>query len=387
MRLNLSSLQKVVEKTIVEERATEAFKAELSRVFGPTVITEGQLNVVAASANDWLDVLDRTGRSGRLEFRPTVTAAFLDHNDPEVRRFAVRVCPEQYLARMTSDKNPAVRHAVAGRMTLNAIREMIKRFPKDDQLRSIFRQKKALHEAGVKQPSVEPMGHDPVDGAERMGDVTRTQLGPELSEGWYEQHAMRLMHDYGQNIEYAWEELAVRRFCSSMKATNGVEIDEAKLLKSVKKLIEDKEDRAMERSALKETLEWLDSQVEAEDLNEGLLPEYVEEVDPVQTLVEAGLTNEQFVEEASKLFKIQQSLLPLGIRKHRLGEGNARQMLVPCIGTLPAKGGFRAVDERALDMFCEAWSKRQAIQGEPLRLEWVNHPTDINKVGFTCILK
>ena len=77
----------------------------------------------------------------------------------------------------------------------------------------------------------------------------------------------------------------------------------------------------------------------------------------------------------------------MSIRKWRMAEGSARQTRVPCIGMLPHKGGFRAVDERALDMFCEAWGRQQALVGEPFRLEWVGHPSDVNKIGFTCILK
>jgi hypothetical protein len=195
------------------------------------------------------------------------------------------------------------------------------------------------------------------------------------------------MHDYGQNIEYCWEETAVRRFCSSTRATSGVEIDEAKLLKAVKQLIKEKEDMAIERDALKETLSWLQRQEEQELLSEGVIPDMTEAADPVEELMGRGLTNEQFLGSASKLFRVQEGMLPMGIRKYRLGEGSARQTMVPVIGMLPHRHGFRAVDERALDAFCEAWTKRQQMAGEPLRLEWTTHPTDVNKISFTCILK
>jgi hypothetical protein len=387
MRLKLDELQKVVKKTIDEEKAAEALKTEIGRVFGTTVIIEGKLETVVASANDWLDVLDRTGRSSRLAFKPAITSGFLDHRDPEVRKFAARICPESYLPKVMNDRSPEVRAAVAARLQLPAVREMMKRFPQDDQLRTIFRAKKKLFESGVAKPETKPLGVDPVDGKERMGDAARTPEGPELSENWYHQHAMRFLHDYGGNIEYAWEDLAVRRFCSSVKATSHVDIDESKLLKSIKELIKEKEDNAMERNALKETLAWLDGREEEENLAEGVLPDLSEDVDPVRDMVEGRLTGEQFIEQASKVFKVQQSMLPLGIRKYRLGEGSARQTLVPCIGMLPHQHGFRAIDERALDAFCEHWSKRQQMAGEPLRLEWTTHPTDVNKIGFTCILK
>ena len=383
MRLKLDELQKLVNKTINEEKAAAILKAEISRVLGPAVVTEGRINEVVAAANDRLDVLDRTGRTARLVWESKVATGWLDHTDPEIRKFVARVCPEKFLGRMANDRNPSVRAAAATRLPLSSIREMIKRFPKDDQLRSIFRQKKIV-EGGLPKPEVKPLGHDPVDGKERMGDAAKTADGPELSEAWYESQAQRLMNDYGRTIEDSWEELAVHRFCSSSKATSGVEIDEAKLLKAVKEIIKDKEDVVLERDALKETLDWLQGQEENVMLAEGIEQEVT---DPMYDLVESNLTGEQFIETAKRLFKIQEGMLPLGIRKYRLGEGSARQTAVPVIGMLPHKFGFRAVDERALDIFCEHWTKRQQIAGEPLRLEWTNHPTDANKIGFTCILK
>ena len=386
MHLKLGELQKVVNKTIDEEKAATALKAEIGRVFGAVVVTAGKLLEVVAAANDRLDYLDRTGGSKRLQFEPAITASFLDYREPEVRKFAARVCPEKYLPKMTSDRNPEVRAAVAVRLQLPAVREMMKRFPQDDQLRTIFKAKKKLMESGVAKPEVKPLGIDPVTGKERLGDAVKQNEGPELSENWYHQHAMRFLHDYGRNIEYAWEELAVRRFCSSLKATSGVEVDEGKLLKSIKGLIKEKEDNAMERDALKETLAYLQAQEEQQDLNEGLLPDLNEELDPVQVLVSSGLSGQEFLESAGRIFRVQHSMLPLGIRKYRLGEGSARQTLVPCIGMLPHKRGFRALDERALDQFCAHWTQQQALAGEPLKLSWSNHPTDVNKIGFNCSL-
>lgn len=386
MRLKLSELQKLVNSTINEEKAVANFKAEIGRALGPVVVTEGRLSEVVAAANDRLDVLDRTGRLGAVIFDPGITSRWATHVDPEIRKFVARVCPEKYLPALANDRSPEVRAAAAGRLPLNAIREMIKRFPKDDGLRAVLRQKKLL-EAGLSKPETQPLGRDPVDGKKRLGDAAKTASGPELSEAWYDSQAQNLMHNYGRNLEGAWEEAAVHSFCASTKATSGVEIDEAKLLKSVKNLIKEKEDMALERNALKETLDFLQKREEEELLAEGIIPDMTEAADPVEELLSAGLTGEQFLEAASKLFRVQEGLLPMGIRKYRLGEGSARQTLVPVIAMLPHQHGFRAVDERALDTFCEAWTKRQALAGEPLRLEWTTHPTDVNKIGFTCILK
>ena len=386
MHLKLNSLQKLLDRTLDEDRHERMLKAEIGRVLGPVVVTEGRLHEVVAAANDRLDVLSWTGRIGALEWDPRMAPKWLDHRDPEVRKFAARIVPERFLSKVATDRNPGVRAAVAGRLPLNAIREMIKRFPKDDGLRAIFRQRK-LHEAGVKKPAEQPMGQDPTKDKERLGDTVRTGKAPELTEAWYQTQAQRLMYEYGQNIEYAWEEIAVHRYCVSLKETSGVKVDEAKLLKNVKRLIKEKEDMALKRDALNETLVWLEGRAEEELMEEGMMPEFKEQVDEVWSLVEGGLTRDQYLEKAARVFQIQESIMPLGIRKYRLGEGNAKQTLVPCIGWLPHHGSFRPVDERALDVFCENWNRRQAQSGEPMRLEWTVHPSDQGKVGFTCILK
>ena len=385
MRLNLGQLQAVVKRTIDEEKAVEALRGEIKRVLGPSVVTEGRLETVVAEANDRIDVLQRTGRDGRMDFVANITTAFLDHNHPEVRRFAARVVPEHFLGRLASDKDSAVRAAVAQRAPLPIVREMMKGFKNDDALRTIYRQRRKLLEAGIAQPKVVDEPFD-MHGEERLGDNARTAPGPELSEAWYDQQARTFMNDYGQNIEYAWEELAVNRFCKSVKATSGVEIDEVKLLKSIKGLIKDKEDLAMERNTLKETLGWLEEQARQEALQESVLPELNEVDDPVHGLVSAGLTNEQFIEQAMGVFRIQEASLPTAIRKYRLGEGNKRVTQVPIVGWLPHGGSFRAVDERALDRFCECWNRRQALAGEPIKLQWVTHPSDMSKVGFSASL-
>lgn len=387
MRLRLEELQRVVKRAVDEERAAEALRTEVNRVLGPAVIAEGRVEVVAEMANDRIDVLERTGRASRLSFKPSVMVRWLDHTSPEVRKFAARVVPEKFLARMTGDKDNAVRATVARRLSVGAVSEMLKKFPRDDELRVIYRQKK-LAEAGIKQPAEEPLGHDPVEDAERQGDAVKQDEGAELSEQWYRDRALKFMMDYGGNIEDSWEEVTARRYCASLKATSGIELDEAKLLKAIKQLIKEREDRALERSALKETLAWLKGQEERELLTEtAAMPVISEETDPVRELVEGNLTPSTFIDEANRLFRVQESMLPAGIRKHRLGERSARVTHVPVIARLPHGQSFRAIDERALDLYCKHWNDRQQLQGEPLKLEWSNHPGEVGKVSFNVILR
>ena len=387
MRLRLEELQRVVKRALDEERAVEALRVEVNRVLGPAVIAEGKAEQIAEAANDRIDVLERTGRASALSFKPSVMARFLDHNHPEVRKFAARVVPEKFLGRLMGDKSHAVRAAVARRVPIGAVREMLKKFPKDDQVRVIYKERR-LEEAGLPKPEEQPMGHDPVEDAERLGDSVKQDEGAELSETWYREKALRFMMDYGTNIEDNWEELLARRYCASIKQTSGVEIDESKLLKAIKECLKEREDRALERSALKETLAWLKGQEEHELLSESAaMPIISEEADEVRDLVEGNLTPTTFISEANRLFRVQESTIPAGIRKHRLGERNAKVETIPVIGRLPHGRGFRAIDERALDAYCKHWNDRQQLQGEPLKLEWSNHPEDINKISFNVILR
>lgn len=386
MHLKLDSLQRLLDHTLAEERVADGLRSEVRRVLGPSVVTEGRLVDVAAAANDRLDVLDRTGRSGGLVWERKLVAAWSQHPEPEVRKLAARTADVRVLHRMAMDRASAVRAAVASRAGLDVVAEMIRRFPSDDQLRSTFRQRR-LREAGVSKPKVVPMGHDPVDDKEPMGKAARTFEVPDLTEAWYLEQAQRLVYEYDGTMESSWEERAVHRFCASAWTTSRVEIDEARLLKSVKGVIKEREDMTMERDALKETLEWLDRQDELEALEENAIPHFKENRDPVEDLVHGGLMGEKFLEAASRVFSVKESIMPLGIRKYRLGEGNARQTMVPCVGVLPHEGAFRPVDERALDAFCETWNRKQRQQGEPLCIQWSAHPDSVGKVSFTCSLR
>src|SRR5262249_30072329 len=122
-------------------------------------------------------------------------------------------------------------------------------------------------------------------------------------------------------------------------------------------------------------------------LQEAAMPVISKDVDEVRDLVEGNLTPTTYLSEASRLFKVQEATVPAGIRKYRLGERNAKPEQVPVIGYLPHGRGFRAVAERALDMYCAHWNDRQQLQGEPLKLEWSNHPESVNKISFNVILR
>lgn len=384
MRLKLDALQRVVKRTMDEERVLDALREEVKRVLGPTVLTDVRLEEIAESANHKIDCMEQTGNINRLDFKPNVVSRYLDHTDPQVRRFAARVVPEKFLSRMTKDRSNTVRSVVASRASLTVVREMMKNFPSDDQLKTIYT-KRTLAEAGIAQPKVVKEPFD-MYGEERLGDAAKQAPGPELSEQWYKDKAFKLMQDFGGALEYSWEEQAARQYCRATKATSGVEIDEVKLLKAIKDLIEESEDMALERDAMKETLSYLDAVAERETLNESAMPIVEEREDAVQELMEANLGAEQFMERAKELFAIKGAPIPAAIKKYRLGEGSSTVVEVPIVAMMPASTPA-AMCERALDAYCRHWTSNQSLKGEPIVIEWSYNPTGVGKVCFSVSLK
>lgn len=385
MRLKMGDLQSVVDKVMQEDKRLDALREEVKRVLGPRVGTDGNLIDIVEDANAAIDVMEHTGRINRVDFSPNVVKPFLKHNDERVRRFAARTAPAASLGSLYSDRSPMVRSVLASRGDLKAVKEMMKRFPKDDNIKVVYK-KRVIAESGIPQPKAVKEPFD-IHGDKRLGDAAKQPPVPELSEQWYKDKAFNLMQDYGANLEYTWEEQAARQFARHTKATSGVEIDEAKLLKAIKDMIEEKEDRALERDALKETLSWLDG-LDTGELTEGGIPHArtMQEVnDPVRVVLEGNLTPEQFIEQVNTLFNVQHSTLPPGIKKHRLGEGTSHEVRIPIIAMMPSETDTELC-EKALDTYVKHWNKRQAFVGEPLIIDWQHHG-ELRKVGFSVTLK
>jgi len=385
MSLKLGTLQRVAQKAVDEASAHDALREEIKRVLGPAVITEGPIALVAERANEHLDVLNGMGKQLTNEFKTSLLLKFAEHMSPEARKLAARMLPNKFIGRMAGDKNRSVRLAVARRLPLNALKEMLKNFPGDDELRLIARSKR-LQEDGIAKPKVVDEPFD-MYGEERLGDTVKQQQVPELSDQWYDETAHKFIQDYGQNIEGQWEAPVAHRFCSSTKATSGVEVDEAKLLKSIQKQLKEKDDRALKRNELKEIAKRLREEADSELLTESNIHMIGEETDAVTELVESGLMSTEYIEKMNVIFNVKEADMPRQLRKYRLGEGNSRNVMIPTIGRLPHSHGFRSIDEKALDRYVECWTSKQALAGEPLMLSWDPHPGEIGKVSFSVMLK
>ncbi len=383
MRLKLDALERVVKKAMNEEKGLDVLRDELKRVLGPTALTEDKLEELAKSANHMIDIMEQTGKIERLDFKPNVVTKYLDHGNPQVRRFAARVAPQKFLSKLINDRSTSVRAVVASRAKLDTVREMMKNFPTDDQLRTIYR-KRIVTESGVPQPKPVKEPFD-IHGDKRLGAAGKQQPGPELSEQWYKSKAFKLIQDFGGNMENSWEELAARSFVRSTKAYSGVDIDEAKLLKAIKDLIEEREEMALERDALKETLAWLSSCAEHEELQESAMP-VIEEQNVIESLMSEGLGAEQFVERSNSIFQVKHAMLPASVKKYNLEEGSSLNVEIPVVGMMP-EGIDASSCERALDEYCTHWSAKQALKGEPLKLDWSYNPTQTGKISFSAILR
>ena len=389
MHLKLDRLQTVVKQAMNEEKAVDALKTEVRRVLGPIMLTDIKLEKLAEEVNDRVEVMNRTGRSSHLGFKPSVVVKFIDHENHEVRKMAANLLPEQFLPRLADDKNSAVRAIVARRVTLPAVKEMMRKFPSDDELRNIYRnRKKQLNEGGL--PNAKPE-KEPFDmyGEEPLGDAVKQQHGPELSDEWYHERSQKFLQDYGNNIEYNWEELAAKNFCNHTKATSGVEIDNDKMFKAIKDRIKEREDMSLERrkSALKELAASLRSESlleeSASEINE------TEEQDPVRSLVESRISPATYIERAAKLFNVREATVPLAIKKFKLGSNSPTTLSsIPMKARVPHNNGIRAIDEQALDAYVKHWNDRQTISSEePLKIEWYVHPIEVGVIGFKAVLK
>lgn len=384
MRLKLDKLQQVVKSTIEEQRVFDLFKSEVVRVLGATISTDGKIEQIAEAANQKIDILEKSGISTQRLFKTSIFVRLLEHNNPEVRKLAARIVPNKFLSKLYNDKNSIVRSAVANRLPSLLVKEMWKNHPGDDQLRTIYNQKKLSESSGLPTPKISKEPFD-INGAKRLGDSTKTDQGPELSDQWYRSRAIKFMMDYGHNIEDAWEEHTAKRYCASVKATSGIEIDEKKLLKAIKDLIEERENRAIERSALKETLNWLKAQ---NNKNNNVISESfsLKTEDDVVSLLQLRNSFSEFLNEANKIFSIKESHATISTKKLQINE-NAQFQVVPHEGYLPHDLGFRALDEKALDTYCEIWNNKQKLQGGSFKLSWSVDSNEIGKFNFRCTLR
>jgi len=374
MGLKLRELQNIVKNVVKEEKNVEAFREEIVKALGPTVLTSYGLERMAESANERLDILYATGRS-HGQIKPSLLLKFASSESPEVRKLVARLIPENFLKTFMKDSHPAVRYVVANRLPYALVKEMTNRFPKDDSLFQVLTAKRIL-EAGLPDPDVEDEEFD-MYGEESMREMIKDVEHPGLTDAWYETLGRKIVNFYGDNIEGQWEEIAVKRHCDSMRSM-GVEVDREKLLDIVNDIIMTSKDEALE--------EGLNSLAERLLLEEAVfMPVISEMTDPVIDLVNSRSTAREYIEKFEKLFSVQKQET-YNPSYAALLEGH-EHVTCPVKAEIP-RGFARSVDEKAIDMYVSTWNKKQQLSGESYsELKWTPDPAAGNLVNFHLELK
>lgn len=375
MGLKLKELQKVVKSVIKEEKNSQLLSAEVVRVLGPTILTSRGLEKMAESANERIDVLEATNRNyGQI--RPSLLLKFIDSDSAEVRKLVARLLPESFLKMMMTDRDPSVRAMVAQRLPSSLVKEMRRRFPTDDTLRTIESFKK-LTEAGLPDPEVSDEEFD-MYGEMPLSDATDDIEHPGLTDTWYNTLALKIVNMYGRNIEEQWEEDTVHRYVDSMKSM-GVDVDRDKLMTAVYDLLEQRDEKILGESSLKAIAQRLRNEEMV------VMPVITESVDPVEALMSSGYSNNQYIEKFEELFSVQSKVAQTS---RFLGLVESSEKVVhPSSATLPGRY-VREADERALDTYVKVWNAREQITKDvPYKLSWSSDAETINMVNFHLELK
>lgn len=383
MHLKLEELQRVAKKTIKEEQKYASIREELFRVFGPPVMVSKNCEKVAEAVNEQLDLSESIGREvQRGVVKTSVLVEASVSSSAVMRKVAARLLPVKMVTRLLNDPSSSVRCAAAKRLSYDVVKETVKKFPNDDQLRSIAHQKK-LFEAGLPKPQEVDEPFD-MYGEEPLGDAVKQKDGGELSDAWYERTAHKLCSTYGGNLEGNWEEAIATNVVASHYSTTGIKLDRDKLLKCIYDCIEEREDSVLGEGSLKAIASRL---LRESYLDDAVMPIFDENRnDPVADLLESNYSSAQYIDEAEKIFGIRKSTVPSGIKKYRLGEGSHVETLIPVNGRIPG-GSITFTAEQALDRYVDSWNKRQALAGEPYRLSWGPHGSGVDMVGFNLQLK
>lgn len=332
MSLKFGKLQQAAKVVISEEKRNLHLARELTRVLGPTIITTHGVGLMAESANDRLDYLEHTGMTVQ-GFNTSLLLQYANSTNAEVRMLAARLLPENHIVRFMKDKNRIVRAAAARRLPVHLVETMVSYFPQDENLESIYRQK--LAEAAAED---------------------------ELPDQWYDTTARKIVMNYDGNLERQWEEIAVSRYCASMKS-QGVEVDPSKLLDCVYDLLD-----ARDKASLEESTGY-------DDLG---LPSYDESVDPVRKLIESNLSPSSYIQSFESFFDVRKE--PVDNPGVGIGINESFSRVVAPASAIIPGSMLGSKEERALDLYVQRWNSSQSTKGSPYRISW--NPMGGGRVAF-----
>lgn len=363
MGLRIRQLKFIAEDIVKNQRLLEALREEVRGALGCLInISEG-LDEACYQVNDALDVAKAKGNLMHVSIKTALLKKLIESNSDEARKLAARLLPENLIINYRFDKNPEIRAEVCRRLPTKFISEVVEAYPGDYEVAYIFEQKKSKDDERYLN-----LYND-----KRIGDLARPEFQPELSDTWYRDRAQRFLDEYGTNIEYQWEEVLVRRYCASVKATSGVQIDEKKLYDAVMDLILEKE----EESLLKDEKKRVNK---LEKIRESYEPKFF--TDDLKVLLQSSQSSQNFILQVNEKFSIKESQVPAGLRKYTVGAGFS----VPMKATIPG-GKLTHLVESILDTYVSKWNEIQSMKGEPLSLNWDADPLNEGKISFRIVLR
>jgi len=357
MRLKLSDLQRVVNDTLQEKKHSDAFCNEVKNVFGPSVMVGDDICTLAEAANDKLDIIEYMGHLDMVHFPPDVAMGVINHESSEVRKFVARILPEGANSSLVFDSNENVRLAASKKTSLKELKKAVQKFSNDIALKEVFESRLIESKSAL----------------EAAAEHSQEEM---LSEIWYESVAKKLIQDYGKTLDTTWKTSAVKQYCSSVRATTRLPVDEIKLMDKMNSLLQDYEKLRAKELGLTESLE--------KKIQESFQDE--DEVDVVDVLLEQTLSPQQYIEKCDEVFNIKHAVLPPAIMKYKIREGLSLAK-IPVYCTLPHGSSPRRIDEIALDSYVKHWNDKQKMMGEPFKLRWDSHSESINKITFKMELK
>lgn len=375
MQLKLEELQKIVKSTVDEEKKSLTLKTEVSKAIGCKVVTTHGLSIMAESANQQLDIFERTGKS-----IPTVKASTLlrhvDSRSSEVRKLVARLLPESYAKNMMFDADADVRSVLAQRLSLNLVSKMTKKFPQDDNIFAIYKSRK-IQEAKKKAESDE----FDIYGEKPIGSAYDDLEHPGFTDEWYNTLAHKIINGptaYGNNLEGNWEEKTVSNICNSYRS-QGLEIDHEKLLKAVYDHMDIRDDAAIKASQARSGLS--SSSVDEsffkglankfrleENRNVAVMPIISEEIDSVQQLVAAKYSSKAYIQKFENLFCVKKEPVQNVAKRLHMNEGYSK-VIAPTRAAVPG-GNLRSLDEQALNTYVKSWNSQRQLMNQPYKISW-----------------
>lgn len=365
MSLKVSRLQEITQEIKKEQALLESLKLETKNVFGKNISITGGLEHACYQVNNLLDILEAKNQVQNVTFKTTLAKKLLESKCNEAKRLGARTIPLNLAEGLRFDYNQDVRLEVCKRLNPELIDEVLDLFPEDFELQYVVEQKKKKQ----KEDSFLHIYDD-----KRLGASAKPFFQPELSDAWYHTVASKFLQDYGSNIEYQWEEPLVHRYCSSVKQSTGVDVDESKLYDKIQELIRQKEDDALlkaEKMRIKK-LEKFRESVERKN------PE-----DDLTSIFEETLSNVQKIAKLNEIFQVKQSIIPPGIRKY---SNSSVETFVPMKAKIPG-GKLTSLVERALDSYVDCWNNQQLIRGEPIKISWSTDQGNSENVCFSLELR